>query len=276
MTVWPNGGSSKPYVSSAFGPRNIPVPNASKNHKGTDFSHTFSIIRAVEAGQVKVAGTPQGWSGGGTQVWVQHDGFFSKSLHSSSLLVRPGQFVREGDPLCVMGRTGTASDVHLHLEITPGAIHYSNSGQVDPVKFLAARISGAPAAGGSSPWEDIMAKLDDEDRAWLDRQFAIVVELLRVPGQVYGWPQATLNDLRDLAPLIRDTQDRVRGRDPRGDMLQLIREDLGKPITAQVDEAALAKELAPLLPAYVGTLSDSDLSRIAKAAADEQAKRLAS
>lgn len=163
MTVWPNGTKTKPYVSSAFGPRNINVPNASKNHKGTDFSHTFSIIRAVESGQVKVAGTPNGWSGGGRQVWVQHDGYFSKSLHASSLLVRDGQFVREGDPLCIMGETGTASDVHLHFEITPGNLHYSNTGQVNPVPFLAARIAGnIPAGGGAAtPEEDDMPTMHE-------------------------------------------------------------------------------------------------------------------
>lgn len=180
MTVWPNGSTSKPYVSSAFGPRNINVPNASKNHKGTDFSHTFTIIRAVESGQVKVAGTPGGWSGGGIQVWVQHDGFFSKSLHASSLLVRVGQWVREGDPLCIMGQTGTASDDHLHFEITPGNVHYSNTGQIDPVPFIAARIGGSgAAAGGSSPEED-----DMPSEQWLTQLGADIVA--QVNAQVNG------------------------------------------------------------------------------------------
>jgi hypothetical protein len=146
-------------VSSPFGPRNINVPNASKNHKGTDFSHTFTIIRAVESGQVKVAGTPGGWSGGGIQVWVQHDGFFTKSLHAASLLVKVGQWVREGDPLCIMGQTGTASDDHLHFEVTPGNVHYSNTGQVDPVPFIANRLGST--AGGSTTEDDM--PLNEED-----------------------------------------------------------------------------------------------------------------
>lgn len=180
MTVWPNGSKSKPHVSSPFGPRNINVPNASKNHKGTDFSQTFTIIRAVEAGQVKVAGTPGGWSGGGIQVWVQHDGYFSKSLHAASLLARNGQWVREGDPLCVMGETGTASDPHLHFEITYGNVHYSNTGQVDPVPFIAARIGGSGAAsGGSSPEED-----DMPSEQWLIQLGADIVS--QVSAQVNG------------------------------------------------------------------------------------------
>jgi intein/homing endonuclease len=48
---------------------------------------------------------------------------------------------------------------------------------------------------------------------------------------------------------------------------------LGRP-AADVDEAALAAELAPLLPSTVGTLSDDTLSAIARAVADEQGHRL--
>ncbi|MDV3197450.1 MAG: M23 family metallopeptidase, partial [Sweet potato little leaf phytoplasma] len=77
----------------------------------------FTLVRAVESGQVKVVGTPKNWAGGGIQVWVQHDGFFSRSLHLASYAVREGQFVREGDVLGVMGRTPNV-DLHLHLEIT--------------------------------------------------------------------------------------------------------------------------------------------------------------
>lgn len=43
---------------------------------------------------------------------------------------------------------------------------------------------------------------------------------------------------------------------------------------AKVDELALAKALAPLLTANLAALSDEDVKRIAKAAADEQARRL--
>ncbi len=76
--MWPNGLRTKPYVSSAFGPRKAPVAGASTYHRGTDFSHTFSEIRAVADGQVKVVGTPSTWRAGGTQVWVQHNGFFTR------------------------------------------------------------------------------------------------------------------------------------------------------------------------------------------------------
>lgn len=136
---WPNGSQSRPWISSGFGPRSPGI--GSSIHRGCDFTG-FTHVRAVASGTVRVVGTPGGWSAGGRQVWVQHNGFFSRSMHLASTSVRNGQRVNEGDILGVMGRTGTATGVHLHLEITSGNLHYSNSGQVDPVPYIQARLSG--------------------------------------------------------------------------------------------------------------------------------------
>lgn len=154
--LWPNGSATKPYVTSAFGPRNIPIAGASKNHKGTDMVG-FSTIRAIADGVVHVVGTPGGWVGGGVQVWVQHAGFFTRSLHmrSGSTRVRVGDRVSAGDALGTMGQTGTATDDHLHFEVTPGELHYWNTGQVDPVAFIKLRL--ASTAGGITPEEDDMS-----------------------------------------------------------------------------------------------------------------------
>lgn len=168
---------------------------------------------------------------------------------------------------------------HTHTSLFPVANGWNVN--VHNTLDIEQYIGGGSVAGGkATPLENLMAKLDDEDRAWLDALIGSVRVLLQVPGQPYGWPQANNNVLQALDPLVRDTQNRVRGGDPRGDMLQLIREDLGKPITATVDSSALAKELAPLLvthpEAVVAQLADADLARIANAVADVQAKRLTS
>lgn len=168
--LWPNGTKTKPYVTSAFGPRNIPVANASRNHKGTDMVG-FRTVRAVADGVVKVAGTPGGWTGGGNQVWVQHDGFFSKSLHLASRSVRVGDRVSAGDDLGEMGETGTASDVHLHLEITPGSLHYWNTGQVDPVKFISSRTASAAGGANESEEDDMSAEAEKQIKAIHDAIF---------------------------------------------------------------------------------------------------------
>lgn len=280
MTVWPNGSKSKPHVSSPFGPRNINVPNASKNHKGTDFSHTFTIIRAVEAGQVKVAGTPGGWSGGGIQVWVQHAGFFSKSLHAASLLVRNGQWVREGDPLCVMGETGTASDPHLHFEITPGNIHYSNTGQVDPVPFIANRLGST--AGGSTT-EDDMPLTNDDLVKILEAKFTVpqgsqqksvsIADALRA---VY-WYGDRVNALLETVPeeVWRHglTHPLTKRPVPAGDLLRFepaehenTRRAVAAVATGDVDYDLIAAEIAKKFPQL-------DAHALAVAAADEADKR---
>ncbi|GAA1147842.1 hypothetical protein GCM10009651_35720 [Microbacterium natoriense] len=141
--LWPNGSAVRPTISSSFGPRKAPVAGASTFHRGTDFVG-YVAVRAVADGQVKVVGTPYGWSAGGVQVWVQHDGFLSRSMHLSSTTVRDGQYVHAGDQLGVMGRTGNVSGVHHHLEIVVGGV------QVDPVPFLSSRVGGVPASGGAS------------------------------------------------------------------------------------------------------------------------------
>jgi peptidoglycan hydrolase-like protein with peptidoglycan-binding domain len=142
--LWPNGLKTKPYVTSSFGPRKQPVAGASTNHKGTDMVG-FATIRAIADGVVKVVGTPKGWSGGGVQVWVQHDGFFTRSLHMSATLVKTGQKVKAGDALGIMGRTGTATDTHLHFELTLGTLHYNNTGQINSVPWITARLGGTSA-----------------------------------------------------------------------------------------------------------------------------------
>lgn len=284
MTVWPNGSTSKPYVSSAFGPRRAPIAGASTYHRGTDFSHTFGIIRAVASGQVKVAGTPPGWSGGGIQVWVQHDGFFSKSLHASSVLVKVGQWVREGDPLCIMGRTGTATDTHLHFELTPGNVHYSNTGQVDPVSFIANRIS-APASGGASnpgEWDEMATKQEVAD--------AVVTALT-----TYGAGPGNRNVFDSLKYLADITAQRATKQDAADGVVQALTTYGAGPggrnvfdslkflagLAAEVGAApalteAQVKVIADAVAKQIGGAVKLDYVAIAKAVNDDAAKRLSS
>lgn len=147
MTVWPNGTKNKPTISSGFGPRYSPGGGISSYHRGADMVG-FSTICAVEAGTVIVAGTRAGWTGGGQMVWIQHQGWVSRSLHmiKGSILVRTGQAVSEGQALGRMGMTGTATGVHLHFEAVV------NNVQIDPVPFLTNRVASTAGGGGSTPF----------------------------------------------------------------------------------------------------------------------------
>lgn len=149
---WPNGSQTQPRTSSAFGLRPSPGSGGSTMHKGTDFPN-LGILHNIADGVVKVVGTPGGWSGGGRQVWVQHDGFYSRHMHMASYNVRVGQSIGMGHIIGSEDSTGAATGPHDHLEIGIGQIPFTNSGQIDPVPFIAARVGvGSPAGTGSQDW----------------------------------------------------------------------------------------------------------------------------
>ncbi|MEV4735570.1 MULTISPECIES: M23 family metallopeptidase [unclassified Microbacterium] len=182
----PNGTKTLPAISSPYGPRTAPVAGASTFHRGVDFVG-YSRIHAIAPGRVVVVGTPAGWAGGGVQVWIQHDGFLSRSMHmvTGSPTVRVGQNVDEGHDLGAMGKTGNVSGVHHHLEIVVNGI------QIDPVPFLTNHL--AAVSGGASTSKDgfLMALSDDQQRQ--------IYEALVVGGptaSAYYTPAAIINVLR--------------------------------------------------------------------------------
>lgn len=174
--LWPNGSTTPPNFSAEghFGYRNSTAPGASKFHRGLDM-WGIGTVRSIADGTVVAAGWgPFGW-GGGYQVWIQHDGFFSRSLHlvDGSARVRVGDHVKAGQPIGTEGATG-AYQVHLHLEITPGQWHARNDGQVDPKAWLYARVSNTGSGGGGSAHYDY-EELDmaaSDDIQWIKERIA--------------------------------------------------------------------------------------------------------
>ncbi|PCE13983.1 hypothetical protein AUC47_04870 [Microbacterium sp. SZ1] len=144
--LWPNGLKSRPLTSSPYGWRIHPVTGQRKLHAGVDLVG-YQLVRAIEGGTVVAAGTPRGWEGGGIQVWVQHAGYLSRSMHlKSTPNVRVGDYVPEGRILGVMGMTGTATGVHHHLEIVVNGV------QIDPIPFITDRLATpAGGSGGAAP-----------------------------------------------------------------------------------------------------------------------------
>lgn len=154
MTIlWPNGSTVPPNFSAEghFGWRNSSAPGASKFHRGLDMWGIGTVCSIADGTVVAVGwGAGYGW-GGGYQVWIQHDGFFTRSLHlvGGSARVRVGDHVTAGQAIGTEGATG-AYQVHLHLEITPGQWHARNDGQVDPKAWLYAHVGGSAGSGGGS------------------------------------------------------------------------------------------------------------------------------
>lgn len=200
--LWPDGSFQMPEVKSGFGPREATIPGASTFHRGADFTG-FPIVASVAAGTVVAVGTPIGWAGGGVQVWVQHDGFFTRYLHLAATYVRYGQAVGEGTPLGVMGMTGTATGVHLHLELTPGRLTFANSGQVDPVSYIKARLGGFAGGGGTPIDPGTARKFRSPAVEYIVRHpNGTVVHI--VPGVKYNFPSASrYNSWRALLVNLR-------------------------------------------------------------------------
>ena len=106
-------------------------------HKGVDFASTWGEpVRAVADGWVTYAGVDLPAAGarrlppnrsysvrrmgpGGLFVTVEHaGGLVSAYMHLSTYLVKTGQFVKAGDVIGAVGRTGIKVDVaHLHFEL---------------------------------------------------------------------------------------------------------------------------------------------------------------
>jgi murein DD-endopeptidase MepM/ murein hydrolase activator NlpD len=96
-------------ISSPFGHR------ARGNHLGTDFAvPTGTPVRAPADGIVQSAGTNGGHAG--TYVILDADGTVHKFFHLSKIMVKTGNYVKQGDVVGLTGNTGLSTGPHLHWE----------------------------------------------------------------------------------------------------------------------------------------------------------------
>lgn len=117
------------YVSSFFGKRPDPFTGATAFHAGLDFAGAPGTrVLSVADGVVSFAGRDKGY---GKLVEITHgNGYVTRYAHNASLLVEPGQTVRRGDSLALMGSTGRTTGTHLHFEVL------RDGRQVNPVSFV--------------------------------------------------------------------------------------------------------------------------------------------
>jgi murein DD-endopeptidase MepM/ murein hydrolase activator NlpD len=104
----------EPRITSRFSSaRRHPILKYTRAHNGVDYqAPTGAPVVSVAPGIVTMAG----WtSGGGRTVRVRHpNGYESEYLHLSSIAVRSGQRVGQGDLVGRVGATGLATGPHLH------------------------------------------------------------------------------------------------------------------------------------------------------------------
>jgi murein DD-endopeptidase MepM/ murein hydrolase activator NlpD len=103
-------------VTSGFGWRVHPITGKSTFHQGIDLGAAEGTpVYAVYNGTIEVAD----WMGGlGKAVVISH-GYGSETRygHLSQILVQPGQVVKQGTVIGLVGSTGMSTGAHLHFEL---------------------------------------------------------------------------------------------------------------------------------------------------------------
>ena len=119
----------KGWISSYYGKRNDPFSGKPAFHHGIDFAgKEGSNVVAVAAGVVTYTGTRSGY---GEMVEISHgDGFVTRYSHNKENLVEPGDVVRKGQPIALMGSTGRSTGAHVHYEV------YKHGRSVDPSSYV--------------------------------------------------------------------------------------------------------------------------------------------
>jgi len=103
-------------ITSYYGYRVHPIRGTTRLHTGLDFGVGYGVpILAADNGVV----IHSGWYGGyGNTVIVDHGGGYTTLYaHASSLAVRSGQTVKQGQVVSRVGSTGMSTGPHLHFEV---------------------------------------------------------------------------------------------------------------------------------------------------------------
>ena len=121
----PVGGA----VSSLFGRRIDPMNGLVAFHEGVDIRNERGTrVKAPAAGRVIQSAYDNGH---GNFVLLDHGNHFrTRYLHLQKSLVRPGDAVKRGETIGLVGNTGRSTGAHLHYEVS-----YRDR-PLDPLKFM--------------------------------------------------------------------------------------------------------------------------------------------
>ena len=113
--VWPATGR----ISGRFGSQRVYRGEPGSYHSGIDIAGGSGTTFVAPADGVVVLAAQAPFTLEGYLLIVDHGmGLYSAFLHSSELLVREGEAVRQGQPIGRIGATGRATGPHLHWGLT--------------------------------------------------------------------------------------------------------------------------------------------------------------
>jgi len=117
-------------LSSKYGKRIDPFSGKQEQHRGIDIAGKEGTnILAVGDGIVTWSGKRPGY---GNLVEINHGkGYVTRYGHNKQPLVEPGDTVKKGQVIALMGSTGRSTGPHVHIEVL------LNDKHVNPAKYLA-------------------------------------------------------------------------------------------------------------------------------------------
>jgi len=117
------------WITSGFGNRISPFTGQKEFHSGLDISNAPGTkIIAPANGRVSIAAEKLYI---GNLVVIDHDhGRVTQYGHLKEILVNPGQEVKRGDVIGLVGNTGRSTGPHLHYEVL------INGTPVNPLKYI--------------------------------------------------------------------------------------------------------------------------------------------
>jgi len=127
--IQPISNKDLTHFGSPFGYRMHPILRYVRMHAGVDLcAETGAPVYASGDGIILKADAKS--RGYGNHIQINHGyGYSTVYAHLSKMLVNPGQSVKRGDLIGLVGSTGLSTSPHLHYEV------YINDVAVDPLNF---------------------------------------------------------------------------------------------------------------------------------------------
>jgi murein DD-endopeptidase MepM/ murein hydrolase activator NlpD len=121
-------------ISGLFGGQRIYNGTPGSYHSGMDIAATSGTVYVAPADGVVILAAADAFTLEGHLLIIDHGmGLNSAFLHSSELLVKEGDVVKQGQPIGKVGMTGRASGPHLHWGMK------WNNARIDPKLLIPAQ-----------------------------------------------------------------------------------------------------------------------------------------
>jgi hypothetical protein len=116
-SIMPVSNRDLKRTASGWGMRMHPIYKILRFHYGMDFTATIGTdVIATGSGVIKGAEREVGY---GNTITIDHGfGYETYYAHLSKIKVKPGQKVKRGEVIGLVGNTGTSTAPHLHYEVS--------------------------------------------------------------------------------------------------------------------------------------------------------------